>query len=171
LIHVPLPAPDYGEVQQPGLLGRLFGRPPKIVREADFAAALATLPEGVLIVATDPSGNWIVFKMPDGSDVIRFRASAAWFPNEPTLVGDRSPRTLATVLADGKVVVFEGLHRTRAMARERSMIDNRNGGLIKAPGWLDFTYDSDALHETPSSIAIGELLGGNPESDRLIPAK
>jgi hypothetical protein len=32
---------DYGEVAQPGFLGRLFGRRPKIVRDANLAAAAA----------------------------------------------------------------------------------------------------------------------------------
>jgi hypothetical protein len=48
---------DYGEVAQPGFLGRLFGRRPKIVKDANLAAAAARLPQGAGIIGQDPNGN------------------------------------------------------------------------------------------------------------------
>jgi hypothetical protein len=168
---VPGRNPDYGKIQQPGLFGRLVGREPKIVRDAEFDAAIAGLPKDSTIVSADTNSKWVVFKMPDGKMMIRFRAIEAWLPNEPTPLPNRTIRTLAAVQADGKVIVLEGLHRTRAVARARRLISNSDGGADRAPGWLDFTYDPEALRETPSTIAINEMLGGAASSAPLIPAK
>jgi len=58
---------DYGEVAQPGFLGRLFGRRPKIVKDANLAAAAASLPQGAGLIGEDPNGHWIVYEMPNGA--------------------------------------------------------------------------------------------------------
>jgi hypothetical protein len=119
----------------------------------------------------DMNRNWIVFKMPNGKMMIRFRATEAWLPNEPTPLPNRTVRTLATVNADKQVIVLEGLHRTRAAARARRLIRNSDGGADRAPGWLDFTYDPEALRETPSTNAINQMLGGSASDAQLVPAK
>jgi hypothetical protein len=104
---------DYGGVRQPGVFGRLFGSRPKIVRDADIAAAAMSLPEGAMVLRTDPNGNWIEYEMPNGAQQVRFRALEAWFPNEPTLTPNRTEITSATILPDGRIIVTEGLYRTR----------------------------------------------------------
>jgi hypothetical protein len=50
------------------------------------------------------------------------------------------------------------------------MIDPRQGGVDKAPGWLDFSNDPTALDDTPSARAIAQLLGSDPDAP-LIPAR
>src|SRR5437773_617901 len=82
---VSAPDADYGEVVHPGFLGRLFGRRPKIVREANLVAAVASLPQGASIIGKDANGHWITYEIPTGALQVRFRASAAWLPNEPTM--------------------------------------------------------------------------------------
>jgi hypothetical protein len=167
---VPAHEADYGEVSQPGLIGRLFGRRPRIVREANLTAAAAGLPQGAGIIGTDPNGHWIAYEMPNGAQQVRFRASQAWLPNEPTVMPNNTIRTLATVHEDGRLVVLEGMHRTRAMARGRVMIDPSRGGVGQAPGWLDFSYDPSAFRDTPSAQAVSEMLGGDPDAP-LVPAR
>ena len=54
---VPAHDADYGEVAQPGFLGQLFGRRPRIVKETNLAAAAASLPQGAGIIGKDPSGH------------------------------------------------------------------------------------------------------------------
>ena len=161
---------EHGEVKHPGFLGRLFDRRVKIVRDADIEAAIESLPREVAVVNTDPSENWVLYQMSDGALRIRFRAKEAWFPNEPTLRPNRTVGTVASINPDGRVVVTEGLHRTRAMARGRVMLDPKEGGVEKAPGWLDFAYDPSGLIDTPSVQAISQLLGGNPNRS-LVPAR
>jgi hypothetical protein len=65
---------------------------------------------------------------------------------------------------------MDGLHRARAMARERVAIGPRNGGSEKAPDWLDYVYDPTDLRDTPSARAIAQMLGGDPDAP-LIPAR
>lgn len=161
---------DYGEVKKPGLLGRLFGRRSKIARDANLAAAEASLPQGARIMGKDPNGQWIVYEVPNGAQQVRFRAREAWFPNEPTVLPNNTNITLATVHEDGRVVVLEGIHRTRATARERVLIDPGRGGVKQAPGWLAFSYDPSALRDTPSARAVSELLGSDPDAP-LVPAR
>jgi hypothetical protein len=161
---------DYGEVARPGFLGRLFGRRPKIIRDANLAAAVASLPLGANIRGQDPDGQWIAYEMPNGAQQVRFRAREAWLPNEPTIMPNNTNFTLATVQPDGRLVVLEGIHRTRAMARERAMIDPSRGGLENIPGWLDFSYDPSALSDTPSARAISAMLGGDSNVP-LVPAR
>ena len=161
---------DYGEVTRPGFLGRLFGRRPRIVRDANLSAAAAILPQGAGIIGTDPNGHWIAYEMPNGAQQVRFRASEAWLPNEPTALPNNTNITLATVHGDGRLVVLEGIHRTRAMARERVLIAPSRGGVEQAPGWLDFSYDPSAFRDTPSARAVSELLGGDPDAP-LVPAR
>jgi hypothetical protein len=160
---------DYGEVVRPGFLGRLFGRRPRIVRDANVAVAAASLPQGARIIGTDSNGHWIAYEMPNGARRVRFRARDAWLPNEPSVMPNNTNITLAIVNRDGRLVVLEGVHRTRAMARERVMIDPNRGGLEQAPGWLDFSYDPSALRDTPSARAFSEMLGGDPDAP-LVPA-
>ena len=161
---------DFGEVAQPGFLGRLFGQRPKLVKEANLAAAVASLPQAVAIIGKDPNGHWIAYEMPNGAQQVRFRASEAWLPNEPTVMPNNTNITLATVHGDGRLIVLEGIHRTRALARERVMIDSSRGGVEQVPGWLDFSYDPSAFRETPSARAVSELLGGDPDAP-LVPAR
>lgn len=161
---------DYGEVHTPGFLRWLLRRPAKIIRDADIAAAMESLAPGAAVQKVDPSGSWIVYQIPGQAPRIRFRARDAWFPNEPTIVPNGSERTNATIDQYGRVVVTEGLHRTRAMARRRVVIAPKYGGVEKAPGWLDFSHDPTALSDTPSSREILKLLGDDPEAP-LIPAR
>jgi hypothetical protein len=163
-------APDYGEVAQPGFLERLFGRRPKIVRDANLAAAMARLPQGARIIAKDTNGHWAAYEMPNGAQQVRFHAQEAWLPNEPTATPNYTNLTLATVHGDGRLVVLEGIHRTRAMARGRAMIDPSRGGVEQVPGWLDFSYDPAALRDTASAQAVSELLSGDPDAP-LVPAR
>jgi hypothetical protein len=165
---MPAQEADYGKVTRPGFLGRLFGRRPRIVRDANLAAA-AGLPPEARMIDQDPHGRWIVYEMANGAQQIRFRARDAWLPNEPTVTLNNTNITLATVLGDGRLVVLEGLHRTRAVARERVLIDPGRGGVARAPGWLDFSFAPAALRETPSARAVSELWGDDPEAP-LIPA-
>jgi hypothetical protein len=167
---VPAHDADYGEVARPGFLGRLFGRRPRIVKEANLVAAAASLPQGAGIIGKDPNGHWIAYEMPTGAQQVRFRASEAWLPNEPTVTPNNTNITLATVHWDGRLLVLEGIHRTRAMARGRVMIDRSRGGVKQAPGWLDFSYDPSVFRDTPSARAISELLGGDPDAP-LVPAR
>jgi hypothetical protein len=167
---VPAPDADYGEVMRPGFLGQLFGRRPRIVRDANLAAVVACLPEGADVIATDPNGQWIVYQTTNGAQQVRFRAHEAWLPNEPTASPNNTNFTLATIHTDGRLLVLEGIHRTRAMARERVVIDPIRGGLENAPGWLDFSYDPSSFPETPSGRAVSELLGSDPEAP-LVPAR
>jgi len=161
---------DFGEVVRPGFLGRLFGRRPKIFRDANLAAAAASLPQEAGVIGKDPNGHWITYQLPNGAQRVRFRAGEAWLPTEPTVVPNNTNITLATVHSDGRLVVLEGIHRTRAMARERVMIDPSRGGVEQAPGWLDFSYDPSAFRDTPSARAIAEVLGGDPDAP-LVPAR
>jgi hypothetical protein len=154
---------DYGEVVQPAFFGRLFGRRRKIAKDANLAAAAAILPQGAGIIGKDPNGHWILYELPNGAQQVRFRASEAWLPNEPTVTPNNTTITLATVHGDGRLVVLEGIHRTRAMARERVMIDPSRGGVAQAPGWLDFSYDPTAFRDTPSARAVSVALGGDPD--------
>jgi hypothetical protein len=167
---VPAHGADHGEVSKPGFLGRLFGRRPKIVKDANIAAAVASLPQEASIMATDRNGHWVAYEMPNGAQQVRFRASEAWFPNEPTIMPNNTNITLASVSSDGRLVVLEGIHRTRAMARERVMLDPSRGGVAQAPGWPDFSYDPFAFGDTPSGRAVTELLGGDPDAP-LVPAR
>src|SRR5262249_51580978 len=112
----------------------------------------------------------IVYETPNGAQQVRFRAREAWLPNEPTATPNYTTITLATILGDGRLVVLEGIHRTRAMARERVPIDPGRGGVEQAPGWLDFSYDHSALRDPPSARAISEVLGGAPDAP-LVPAR
>ena len=161
---------DYGEVAQPGFLGRLFRRRPRIVKDANLAAAMASLPQGASVVSKDVNGHWIVYELPNGAQQVCFRAQEAWLPNEPTVTPNYTNITLATIHADGRLVVLEGLHRTRAMARDRVLIDPGRGGTEHAPGWLDFSYDPSVFRQTPSTRAVSELLGGDPDAP-LVPAR
>jgi hypothetical protein len=142
----------------------LFGRRPRIVRDANLAAAAVSLPQGAGIVSEDPNGRWIVYEMPSGAQQVRFRATEAWLPNEPTATPNNTNITLATVHPDGRLVVLEGLHRTRAVARDRVLMEPSRGGVEHAPGWLDFAYDPSALRDTPSARAVAAALGGDPEA-------
>jgi hypothetical protein len=108
--------------------------------------------------------------MPNGAQHVRFQAGEAWFPSEPTVMSNNTTITHATVHRDGRLVVLEGIHRTRAMARERVMIDPTRGGVEEAPGWLDFSFDPSAFRDTPSALAISEVLGGDPNAP-LVPAR
>jgi hypothetical protein len=161
---------DYGEVARPGFLGRLFGRRPRIVKDANLAAAAASLPQGARIIGVDAKGHWIVYEMPSGVQQVRFRAREAWLPNEPTVMPNNTNITLAAVNRDGRLVVLEGIHRTRAVARERVMIDPGRGGVEQAPGWLDFSCAPTALRDTPSARAVSDLLGDDPDAP-LVPAR
>jgi hypothetical protein len=167
---VPAHDADYGEVARPGWLGRLFGRRPRIVRDANLAAAAASLPQGASLIGKDPNGQWIVYEMPNGGQYVRFRARDAWLPNEPTVSPNNTSITLATFYGDGRLVVLEGIHRARAMARDRVMIDPSRGGVEQAPGWLDFSYDPTAFRDTPSARAASEVFGGDPDAP-LVPAR
>jgi hypothetical protein len=140
------------------------------VRDANITAAAGCLPPAARRIASDSNGRWIVYESPNGPQQVRFRAWEAWLANEPTLTPNYTIITLATVHEDGRLVVLEGIHRTRAMARERVMIDPRRGGVEEAPGWLDFSYDPAALLDTPSSRAVMELLGGDPDAP-IVPAR
>ena len=161
---------DYGEVAQPGFLGWLFGRRPRILKDANLTAAAASLPHGVGIIAKDPNGHWIVYEMPNGAQQVRFQAREAWLSNEPTVGPNNTNISLATVDRHGRLVVLEGLHRTRAAARERVMIHPSRGGVEQAPGWLDFSYDSSEFRDTSSARAVAEMLGGDPDAP-LVPAR
>jgi len=108
-----------------------------IVREADLEAALQSLPEGATASVLDLNGNYIVYTLRDGEQRIRFRASAAWLPNEPTILENKTPDTGVTILLDGRILVFEGLHRTRAMARDRLTVPSKLAASNKHPdGWI-----------------------------------
>lgn len=158
------PAPDFGEVRRPGLVSRWLRRPPRVVREANFAAALAALPAGAVVERTDPRGNWITFRKGDGKPMVRFRASEAWLEGEPTVVANDSDDTAAAVQADGTVVIYEGLHRTRAAARHRVLVREDKGGAPSAPGWLDFDRVDERPPATSSTRALMELMGGDPDA-------
>jgi hypothetical protein len=123
-----------------------------IVREADIEAARKSLPADVTVLIVDPVGYYILYEIPSGDLRIRFRASAAWLPNQPTPGTNRSPKTRAGIMSGGRVLVLEGLHRTRAMARDQMMIAQWLGGVAHAPGWLDFGYDSEGAILSSSSI-------------------
>ncbi len=161
---MPVHDADYGEVLKPGFLGRLFGRRPRIIRDANAIAASAGLPQRARILAKDSLGHWFVYELPNGAQQVRFCAREAWLPNEPTITPNNTNITLATVLADGRLVVLEGIHRTRAMARKRVVVGSSRGGVDQAPGWLDFRYDPSALRNTPSARAMSEMLGGDPDA-------
>lgn len=158
------PAPDFGEVRRSGLVGRLLRRPVRIVREANFPAALATLPAGAVVERTDPRGHWIAYRKADGKPVVRFRASEAWLEGEPTLMSNLSINTAAAIRPDGTVLVYEGLHRTRATARDRVLIEEALGGTSLAPGWLDFVLADERPPATSSTRAIMESMGGDPDA-------
>jgi hypothetical protein len=158
------PAPDFGEVRHPGLIGRWLRRPPRIVREANFAAALATLPAGATVERTDPRGHWIVYLSADGRGRIRFRASEAWLAAEPTIMPNKSNETEAAVHADGNVVVYHGLHRTRGTARHGSVVREDEGGVPSAPGWLDYALVDELPPPSPATRAIMEMMGGDPDA-------
>ena len=155
--------PDFGEVRRPGLVGRWLRRLPIIIRDANFAAAMAMLPVGATVERADPQGNWIAFRPAAGKPMIRFRASEAWLAAEPTIMPNRTDDTEAAVQADGTVVVYEGLHRTCATARDRILVKDRVGAARLAPGWLDFVLVDERPLATPSTRAIMELLGGDPD--------
>jgi hypothetical protein len=158
------PNPDFGKVRAPGIIGRLLRRPTQIVREANFAAALATLPAGSTVERSDAQGNWIAFQSVDGDRMIRFRAAEAWLAAEPTIMPNDSDETAAAIQADGTVVVYEGLHRTRAVARDSVLIEEAVGGVFSAPGWLDFVLVEERPPATASVRAIMELFGGDPDA-------
>jgi hypothetical protein len=158
------PTPDYGEVRFPGFVGRLLRRSAKIVREANFAAALATLPSGTTVERTDSRGRWIAFRTATGKPKIRFRALEAWLAAEPTILGQGSEDTAATIRHDGIIFVYEGLHRTRATARERVLVKENVGGVWAAPGWLDFNLRDEFDPPTPSTRAIMNLFGEDPDA-------
>ncbi len=147
---------DHGLVkpEKLGWLAWLFGPRARriIVREADVEAARQGLPPNAHLLAVDPNGNYIVYESRTGLQVMRFRASAAWLANEPTIIGNNSPARIAAILPDGRVLVVEGLHRTRAMARDRVMLSTRLGGVEQAPGWLDFAHDPEGGIQSSSSI-------------------
>ena len=142
------------EVEKLGWLEWLRGKRPRriIVREADFEAALQCLPLGAAVLAIDPNGNFIFYELPDGLPMIRFRASAAWLPNEPTWGLNESPDRVACIIAEGQILVLEGLHRTRGMARDKSMIETDLGGIDRAPGWLDFLHKPEEAILSASSV-------------------
>jgi hypothetical protein len=142
----------------------LLRRRPIIVREANFAAALAMLPAGSTVEGIDRSKNWITFRLATGQPMIRFRASKAWLVAEPTLLGNGTADTDAVVEADGRVVVREGLHRTRGVARDRIVIEAKFGGVPTAPGWLDFALGDKRPPDTPSVQAMIQMLGGDPDA-------
>jgi hypothetical protein len=131
---------------------------------------MASLPQGSRVLGTDPNGSWILYETPHGAQQIRFCAREAWFPSEPTPTLNDTINTSATIFPDGRVVVMEGLHRTRAVARQRVMMDPDNGGVELAPGWLDFSHDPATFRDTPSNQAIMELLGSDPKG-LLVPAR
>lgn len=158
------PAPDFGEVRWPGWFGRWRRRPPRIVREANFAAALAALPAGATVERTDPRGHWIAFRAANGKEMVRFRATKAWLAGEPTIIPNESADTQAAIQSDGSIVVYEGLHRTRATARDRVLIEGVIGVVAGAPGWLDFEHVEERPPLTPSTRAIMELFGGDPDA-------
>jgi hypothetical protein len=169
-VNTSQPVPDFGEVRPPGMVGRIFRRRPTIVREANFAAARVGLPMGSSIESIDSRGNWIVFQGPDGKPKIRFRASAAWLAAEPTIMPNDSVRAEAALHVDEKVVVYEGLHRTRATARDKIVIEEAVGGVPSAPGWLDFDLVVERPQPTPSVRAVMQLFGGDPDAP-AVPAR
>ena len=158
------PIPDFGEVRRPGFIGRWLKRPTKIVREANFAAAVATLPAGSTVDRTDPRGHWIALRSAEGKPKVRFRASEAWLAAEPTIIPNRSDRTEAAIQVDGTVEVYEGLHRTRATARYGILVEELVGGVHAAPGWLEFLLVEERPPATSSTRAIMELFGGDPDA-------
>jgi hypothetical protein len=93
-------------------------------------------------------------EVPNGAQQVRFRAWEAWLANEPSAAPNNTDITSAVIDPDGRVVVLEGLHRTRAMARERILIDASRGGVERTPGWLDFSCDPTGLSDPPSTRAV-----------------
>jgi hypothetical protein len=147
---------DYGlvETEKLGWIAWLLGAAAKrrIVREAAMEAVMQDLPAGATVLAADPNENYVAYELPSGEPRIRFRASAAWLPNEPSASPNFTPQTIASLTSEGQVLVLEGLHRTRGMAREKTMIAPKLGGVEKAPGWLDFAYVPDAAVLSQSSL-------------------
>ena len=66
-----------------------------LCKDANLAAAAASLPPGAAIMDKDPNGCWIVYELPNGAQQVRFRASEAWLPNEPTVMPNNTNITLA----------------------------------------------------------------------------
>jgi len=122
------------------------------------------LPPQAVISATDTAKSYFVYRIADGTWRIRFLASAAWLPNEPTVIPNNTRLTRASVTSDSKILILEGLHRTRSMAREKVLIMPNLGGVLDAPGWLDFVFDAEGAILSDSSL---ELSG----PWKLIPAK
>ena len=96
--------------------------------------------------------------------MIRFRASESWLAAEPTIMPNESDRTEVAIQADGSVVVYEGLHRTRATARHGILVEELVGGVHAAPGWLDFVLVEERPPPTSSTRALVELFDGDPDA-------
>jgi hypothetical protein len=147
---------DHGlaEPEKLGWVAWILGRKAqlKIIRDADLEAASSNLPAGAAILRADPNGDFVVYESPAGALRIRFRACAAWLPNEPTVLPNNTRAAVATVTPDGQVLVLEGVHRTRAVARERVILPVSLGGVENALGWLDFAFDAEAATLSESSV-------------------
>jgi hypothetical protein len=96
--------------------------------------------------------------------MLRFRAREAWLAAEPTIMPNDSADTEAAIQTNGTIVVYEGLHRTRATARERVLIEGVVGVVSRAPGWLDFEHVDERPPLTLSTRDIMELFGGDPDA-------
>jgi len=113
---------------------------PRVAEEA----LVARLPKGATVISKDPAGNWVKFRTATGEVKIQFDAkqanAAGHGPSPPSIPGRRpTPETYAEVDANGKVIVFEGMHRHQA-AKNGTIIPPEEGGVPGRPSWLE--YDS-----------------------------
>jgi hypothetical protein len=96
------------------------------------------LPDGSIILESDPAGRWVKYQTRDGQIRIRFRADEA-FTFEPPRVHDPTFEAEAGITADGTVEVLEG--RNRAVgAVHGDVIPPELGGVPDDPGWLDYNF-------------------------------
>jgi RHS repeat-associated protein len=99
------------------------------------------IPPGSTIIE-DKSPDYMIFKAPDGSEKIIFRADEAVTAQDAAPGRNYSTDTLCGIDPDGKPYVFEGRHRSIG-ASQGGTVDPSNGGVPTAPGYLIFDYNPD----------------------------
>ena len=98
--------------------------------------------EGVKIVASDPP-RYVVYELPDGSQRIRFRASAAVAHSQAAPGRLHSVEAMAGLNDEGRPYVWEGKHRAIGVGHYGDVVaDPRLGGVKGAPSYLDYEYTS-----------------------------
>jgi hypothetical protein len=96
------------------------------------------LPHGATVVEVDPIGNWVRYRLNDGTELVRFKPEEA-FTESPARKHLPTDERRAGLTTDGKIEVLEGRNRAVGAALG-DIIPEILGGIPGTSGWLDYLF-------------------------------